>query len=42
MSISNNISSDLDEQINEKNFINVLVINGNLLIQKLEKDDSQL
>ena len=35
ISALNTFSSDLDEPKNQKNFINVLIINGNLLVQKL-------
>jgi hypothetical protein len=31
-------SSDDEEQKSQRNFVNVLVINGNLLVMKLEKE----
>ncbi len=34
-------SSNGEEQKSQRNFVNVLVINGNLLVMKLEKEEGQ-
>ena len=41
-SVPGAFSSDMDEEKSERSFVNVLVINGNLLVMKLEREEGQI
>jgi hypothetical protein len=41
-SVPGAFSSDMEEEKSERSFLNVLVINGNLLVMKLEREEGQI